>query len=112
MSSKGTVYDLYQCMGCYLRHDCASFLGTLNTNLKFKKYSKSVDNNVEFFRRGDVVLAELQASVGFKVSSSGMVEGFAQCLGDLSSSDCYSYIGDVVGKPKLYVDRLHRLMSS
>ncbi|KAL4326172.1 hypothetical protein GQ457_11G000820 [Hibiscus cannabinus] len=89
-----------QLEGCYLRYDRASFLGTLDTNLEFKKCSKSVGNDVEFFRHRDDVLAALQAGVGFKVSSSGMVQGFAQCLGDLSSSDCSSCIGDAVGKLK------------
>ncbi|MBA0736999.1 hypothetical protein Gogos_010482 [Gossypium gossypioides] len=90
-----------QLEGCYLRYDRASFLGTLDTSLKFKKCSKSsVNNDVEFFRRRDIVLADLQAGVGFKVSSSGMVEGFSQCMGDLSSSDCSSCLGDAVGKLK------------
>ncbi|GMI75838.1 plasmodesmata-located protein 8 [Hibiscus trionum] len=89
-----------QLEGCYLRYERASFLGMLDTSLEFKKCSKSVENDVEFFRRRDDVLADLQAGVGFKVSSSGMVEGFAQCLGDLSSTDCSSCIGDAVGKLK------------
>lgn len=89
-----------QLEGCYLRYDRASFLGTLDTSLKFKKCSKSSVNDVEFFRRRDIVLADLQAGVGFKVSSSGMVEGFSQCIGDLSSSDCSSCLGDAVGKLK------------
>ncbi|KAK8639755.1 hypothetical protein V6N13_138125 [Hibiscus sabdariffa] len=110
-SSEGTVYSFYQCRGdlqtvdclnCmesyYLRYDRASFLGMLDTNLKFKKCSESVENDAEFFRRIDDVLAKLQKGVGFKVSSSSMVKGFAQCLGDLSSSDCSSCVGDVVGK--------------
>ncbi|EOX96264.1 Plasmodesmata-located protein 8 isoform 1 [Theobroma cacao] len=89
-----------QLEGCYLRYEHANFLGTPDTGLRFKKCSKSVNNDVEFFRRRDDVLADLQAAIGFKVSSSGLVEGFAQCLGDLSSSDCSSCLGDAVGKLK------------
>lgn len=89
-----------QLEGCYIRYAHANFLGTPDTSLKFKKCSKSVNNDVEFFRRRDDVLADLQAAIGFKVSSSGLVEGFAQCLGDLSSSDCSSCLGDAVGKLK------------
>ncbi|XVF79859.1 hypothetical protein PTKIN_Ptkin15bG0023900 [Pterospermum kingtungense] len=91
-----------QLEGCYLRYEHGNFLGTLDTSLRFKKCSRSVSNDVEFFRRRDDVLADLQAGIGFKVSSSGLVEGFAQCLGDLSSSDCSSCLGDAVGKLKSF----------
>ncbi|KAA8520495.1 hypothetical protein F0562_014751 [Nyssa sinensis] len=86
--------------GCVLRYEHVDFLGKLDTNLKYKKCSKSVSNDVEFFKRRDDVLADLQAAIGFRVSSSGLVEGFAQCLGDLSATDCSACLSDAVVKLK------------
>jgi len=90
-----------QLEGCLLRYEhVGDFLGKLDTSLRFKKCSKGVTSDVEFFRRRDDVLADLQTANGFRVSSSGLVEGFAQCLGDLSLSDCSSCLSDAVGKLK------------
>ncbi|CAK7347882.1 unnamed protein product [Dovyalis caffra] len=89
-----------QLEGCYARYEHNDFLGRLDTSLRYKKCSKSVNNDVEFFKRRDDVLADLQTAMGFKVSSSGSVEGYAQCLGDLSSSDCSSCLADAVGQLK------------
>ncbi|KAJ8900302.1 hypothetical protein K2173_024942 [Erythroxylum novogranatense] len=86
--------------GCFLRYEHADFLGKLDTGLRYKKCSKSESKDVEFFRRRDDVLADLQTGLAFKVSSSGMVEGYVQCLGDLSPSDCTSCLSDAVGKLK------------
>ncbi|TYH42859.1 hypothetical protein ES332_D11G090500v1 [Gossypium tomentosum] len=89
-----------QLEGCYLRYEHSNFLGSPDTTLMFKKCSRSVNNDVEFFKRRDDVLADLQSAIGFKVSSSGLVEGFSQCLGDLSSSDCSACLSDAVAKLK------------
>ncbi|XP_061345080.1 plasmodesmata-located protein 8-like [Gastrolobium bilobum] len=90
-----------QLEGCYLRYEhSGDFLGKLDTSLRYRKCSKAVTNDVEFFRRRDDVLADLQTANGFRVSSSGLVEGFAQCLGDLTLSDCSSCLTDAVGKLK------------
>lgn len=89
-----------QLEGCYVRYEHNDFLGKLDTSLRYKKCSKSINNDAEFFRRRDDVLADLQTAIGFKVSSSGLVEGYAQCLGDLNSADCSSCLADAVGKLK------------
>ncbi|KAL6125955.1 hypothetical protein ACLB2K_074006 [Fragaria x ananassa] len=89
-----------QLQGCYVRFEHVEFLGKLDTSLRYKKCSKSVNEDVEFFRRRDDVLADLQGTSGFRVSSSGLVEGFAQCLGDLSQNNCSSCVADAVGKLK------------
>lgn len=86
--------------GCYIRYEHVYFLGKIDTTLRYKKCSKSVSSDVEFFRRRDDVLADLQSAISFKVSSSGLVEGFAQCLGDLSQSDCSACLVDAVSKLK------------
>ncbi|XP_027353118.1 cysteine-rich repeat secretory protein 15-like [Abrus precatorius] len=90
-----------QLEGCYVRYEhTGDFLGKLDTSLRYKKCSKAVTNDGGFFERRDDVLADLQTANGFRVSSSGLVEGFAQCLGDLSVSDCSSCLADAVGKLK------------
>lgn len=89
-----------QLEGCLLRYEHFDFLGKLDTGLRYKKCSKSLSNDVEFFRRRDDVLADLQGATSFRVSSSGLVEGFAQCVGDLSPSDCSSCLAESVGKLK------------
>lgn len=85
---------------CLVRYEHFDFLGEDDTSLRFKKCSKSVSNDVEFFRRRDDVLADLQRAVGFRVSTSGLVEGLAQCLGDLNAADCAYCLSDAVGKLK------------
>ncbi|TKY63691.1 Cysteine-rich repeat secretory protein 15 [Spatholobus suberectus] len=87
-----------QLEGCYLRYENVDFLGKPDTSLRYKKCSKAVTNDDEFFRRRDDVLADLQAANGFGVSTSGFVEGFALCLGDLSVADCSSCLAEAVGK--------------
>ncbi|XP_027337288.1 cysteine-rich repeat secretory protein 15 [Abrus precatorius] len=89
-----------QLEGCYLRYEHVDFLGKPDTSLWFKKCSKAVTNDVEFFRRRDDVLADLQVANGFGVSTSGFVEGFAQCLGDLTVADCSSCLAEAVRKLK------------
>ncbi|KAK2650592.1 hypothetical protein Ddye_018081 [Dipteronia dyeriana] len=90
-----------QLEGCYVRYEHVDFLGRPDTSLRYKKCSKSsVNNDVEFYRRRDDVLADLETAIGFKVSTSGLVEGFSQCLGDLSSTDCTSCLAEAVGKLK------------
>lgn len=86
--------------GCFVRYENADFLGKLDMALYFKKCSPSTSNDDEFFRRRDDVLADLQSAVTFRVRSLGVVEGVAQCLGDLSASDCSACLADAVGKLK------------
>ncbi|KAJ0053327.1 hypothetical protein Pint_00213 [Pistacia integerrima] len=89
-----------QLEGCYVRYEHIDFLGKLDTSLRYKKCSTHVNNDVEFYKRRDDVLADLQTAIGFKVSSSGLVEGFAQCLGDLSPTDCTTCLAESVANLK------------
>jgi len=90
-----------QLEGCFVRYEhSGDFLGKLDTSIRYKKCSKHVSSDVEFFRRRDDVLEDLQTANGFRVSSSGLVQGFAQCLGDISVSDCSTCLVDAVGKLK------------
>ncbi|XP_058223367.1 plasmodesmata-located protein 8 [Rhododendron vialii] len=86
---------------CFIRYEHMDFLGKLDAGLRYKKCSvKSVTNDEEFFRRRDDVLADVEGAIGFRVSSSGLVEGFGQCLGDLGAADCTACLAEAVGKLK------------
>ena len=89
-----------QLEGCYLRYEHFDFIGKIDTSLRYKQCNKAVSNDVEFFRRRDDVLGDLQAANGFRVSTSGLVEGYAQCLGDLTAADCTSCLAEAVVKLK------------
>ncbi|XP_010512407.1 PREDICTED: cysteine-rich repeat secretory protein 15 [Camelina sativa] len=91
-----------QLEGCFLRYETNDFLGKPDTSLRYKKCSsKSVENDNDFFKRRDDVLSDLESTrLGYKVSRSGLVEGYAQCVGDLSPSDCTACLAESVGKLK------------
>lgn len=90
-----------QLEGCYVRYEKFNFLGKPDTTVMYKRCSRSSSNDPEFFHRRDDVLATLQGAVdGFRVSSSGSVQGFGQCLGDLSPNDCSSCLTEAVKELK------------
>ncbi|XP_010692196.2 plasmodesmata-located protein 8 [Beta vulgaris subsp. vulgaris] len=90
-----------QLEGCYVRYERYNFLGKPDSTVMYKRCSRSTSNDVEFFRRRDDVLGTIQgASDGFRVSSSGSIQGFGQCSGDLSSSDCSSCLSEAVKELK------------
>ncbi|KAG1354499.1 plasmodesmata-located protein 8 [Cocos nucifera] len=87
--------------GCFVRYSNENFLGRADTGLVvYRKCSSRTSNEDEFFRRRDDVLADLQTGTGFRVSSSGTVQGYAQCIGDLSSADCTACLAQAVGQLK------------
>ncbi|VVB06429.1 unnamed protein product [Arabis nemorensis] len=87
-----------QLEGCFLRYETNDFLGKQDTSLRYKKCSsKSVENDYDFFKRRDDVLSDLESTqLGFKVSRSGLVEGYAQCVGDLSHSYFTAWLSCVI----------------
>ncbi|KAL5133054.1 Cysteine-rich repeat secretory protein 15 [Glycine soja] len=102
---EGFIYGLYQCRADLRPNNCSKCvkncvdqIGLPDTNLWYKRCSKAVANNAEFFQRRDDVLADLQVANGFGVSTSGFVEGFALCLMDLSVADCPSCLQEAVEK--------------
>nr|CAD1844455.1 unnamed protein product [Ananas comosus var. bracteatus] len=86
--------------GCFVRYASTNFLGQQDTSLAYRKCSTSTSNDEEFLRRRDDVLADLQSGVVFRVSSSGSVQGYAQCVGDLGTADCSACLAQAVGQLK------------
>lgn len=82
------------------RYASTNFLGQQDTSLAYRKCSTSTSNDEEFLRRRDDVLADLQSGVVFRVSSSGSVQGYAQCVGDLGTADCSACLAQAVGQLK------------
>lgn len=44
------------------------------------------------------MLAILQSGNGFRVTSSGSVQGYAQCIGDLAANDCTTCLAEAVSQ--------------
>ncbi|XP_071736079.1 plasmodesmata-located protein 8-like [Rutidosis leptorrhynchoides] len=86
---------------CLVRFENFDFLGKVDTSLRFKKCSTSVSHDVQTLKRRDEVLVELgDVDQGFRVSSSGLVQGFSQCLGDLDATECGSCLEEAISKLK------------
>ncbi|KAL9245276.1 hypothetical protein vseg_018948 [Gypsophila vaccaria] len=98
----GSYGATLQLEGCYVRYEKFNFVGMPDLTLMYKRCSNSDSNgDAEFFGRRDDVLDALQSGVGFRVSRSGSVHGFGQCLGDLSASDCSACLTEGVKELKL-----------
>ncbi|KAK9749250.1 hypothetical protein RND81_02G112700 [Saponaria officinalis] len=97
-----------QLEGCYIRYEQFDFVGLPDLTVMYKRCSRSngVDDNGsgvggEFLSRRDEVLGALESGDGFRVSRAGSVQGFGQCMGDLSGSDCSACLSEAVKELKL-----------
>lgn len=87
--------------GCYVRYDTSDFIGRADTTTAYRKCSSSTSDDGGFLRSRDGVLGELlQAATGYKVSTSGTVQGVAQCHGDIAAADCTACLAQAVGQLK------------
>lgn len=88
--------------GCFVKYDNATFLGVEDKTVVLKKCGPSIGYDSDGLTRRDAVLAYLGTSDGafrpFRVSGSGNVQGVAQCVGDLSPSECQDCLSDAVGQ--------------
>ncbi|XP_062184111.1 plasmodesmata-located protein 8-like [Phragmites australis] len=90
-----------QLEGCYVRYDSSNFVGQQDTAMVYRKCSTSTSSDGDFLKNRDAVLGDLQGVTnGYKVSSSGSVQGVAQCLGDLAAADCTTCLAQAVGQLK------------
>ncbi|SPT19226.1 unnamed protein product [Triticum aestivum] len=91
-----------QLEGCYVRYDGTNFVGRPDTAMVYRKCSASTSADAGFLRDRDAVLGALQAAAadGYRVGSSGSVQGVSQCLGDLAAADCTGCLAQAVGQLK------------
>ncbi|TYI43564.1 hypothetical protein ES332_A01G178600v1 [Gossypium tomentosum] len=93
-----------QLEGCFVKYDNTTFLGVEDKTVVVKKCGPSISSYSEALGRRDAVLGYLGASDGtykpFRVSGSGDVQGVAQCVGDLSPSECQDCLSDAIGRLK------------
>lgn len=97
-----------QLEGCLVKYDNTPFLGVEDKTVVVKKCGPSVSYNSDDMTRRDAVLDYLAANAGagvgagglYRVGGSGNVQGVAQCVGDLSPSECQDCLSDAIQRLK------------
>ncbi|XP_065857666.1 plasmodesmata-located protein 6 [Euphorbia lathyris] len=90
--------------GCFVKYDNTTFLGVQDKTLVLKKCGASIGYASDTLTRSDAVLTYLGATDGsfkpYRVAGSGDVYGVAQCVQDLSATECQDCLSDAVGRLK------------
>ncbi|KAG5532102.1 hypothetical protein RHGRI_026648 [Rhododendron griersonianum] len=87
--------------GCFVKYDNTSFLGVEDKTLVMKKCGTSVDFDSDALTRRDAVMGNLAAGGQyFRVGGSGDIQGVAQCVQDLSGSECQDCLNEAIGRLK------------
>ncbi|XP_015895423.2 plasmodesmata-located protein 6 [Ziziphus jujuba] len=93
-----------QLEGCFVKYDNSKFLGVEDKTVVVKKCGPSIGYDSDALTRRDAVLAYLGTSDGsnrpYRVGGSGDVRGEAQCVGDLSASECQDCLSEAIGRLK------------
>ncbi|XP_060970776.1 plasmodesmata-located protein 6 [Cannabis sativa] len=95
-----------QLEGCFVKYDNTSFLGVEDKTVVVKKCGPSVGYDSDALSRRDSVLDYMNSNSGagagglYRVGGSGNVQGVAQCVGDLSQSECQDCISDAIQRLK------------
>ena len=88
-----------QLEGCFVKYDNATFLGVEDKTVVVKKCGPSIGYDSDALTRRDAVLGYLTGMAQtFRVGGSGNVQGMAQCVGDLSASECQDCVSDAIGR--------------
>ncbi|KAK4261780.1 hypothetical protein QN277_004734 [Acacia crassicarpa] len=91
--------------GCFVRYDDSQFLGEEDNTLVLRKCGPSDGFNSDVLTQRDAVLAYLGTSDGgykmFRTTSSGNLQGMAQCVGDLTASECQDCLSNAIGRVKV-----------
>ncbi|PPD67987.1 hypothetical protein GOBAR_DD35130 [Gossypium barbadense] len=99
--STGGVLQLERCL---VKYDNVTFLGVEDKTVVVKKCGPSFSSYSDALTRRDSVLSYLEASDGtykpFRISESGNLQGVAQCVGDLSPSECQDCLSEAIGQLK------------
>lgn len=90
-----------QVEGCFVKYDNKSFFGVEDKTVVVKKCGASIGSDVDALTGLDAALAYLGSSSGtYRTGGSGDVRAVAQCVGDLSVSECQDCISDAIGRLK------------
>ncbi|XP_057961354.1 plasmodesmata-located protein 7-like [Malania oleifera] len=90
-----------QLEGCFIKYDNATFLGVEEKTVVFKKCGPLMGYNSMALTRRDAVLAYINGGDQFfRVGGSGEIQGMAQCVGDLSTSECQDCLSDAIQRLK------------
>lgn len=88
-----------QLEGCFVKYDNATFLGVEDKTVVVKKCGPSIGYDSDALTRRDAVLGYLEGGTQtFRVGGSGNIQGMAQCVGDLSASECQDCVSDAIGR--------------
>ncbi|KAD2393599.1 hypothetical protein E3N88_40576 [Mikania micrantha] len=96
MSTNGEI----QLEGCYVKYDNMSFFGVQEKSEVCRRCGPSIGYNSDVLNRIDGALAYLVGGNGqyFRGGDFGSIEGVAQCLQDLSLSDCQDCLSEACGR--------------
>nr|GEY47351.1 cysteine-rich repeat secretory protein 12-like [Tanacetum cinerariifolium] len=89
-----------QLEGCFVKYENTSFFGVLDKTEVSKRCGPSIGYDLDTLNRRDAGLAYLTATNGqyFRGGGSGSVQGVAQCVQDLSVSECQDCLTEASGR--------------
>ncbi|KAK9277334.1 hypothetical protein L1049_006875 [Liquidambar formosana] len=88
-----------QLEGCLIKYDNTTFLGVEDKTVVVKKCGPSMEYDSDGLTRRDSVLAYLAGGgQNYRVGGSGNIQGVAQCVGDLSASECQDCVSEAIGR--------------
>ncbi|XP_074581794.1 plasmodesmata-located protein 8-like isoform X2 [Curcuma longa] len=95
-----------QLASCFVRYSNENFLGKPDASLVFRLCNAASGGGATaapgdaaaFLRQREAVLADLLSAASYRVSTSGTVQGDAQCLGDLVAADCAACLAQAVAQ--------------
>lgn len=90
-----------QLASCFVRYSNENFLGKPDTELVFRLCGKAGvggGDATTFLQHREAVLADLLGAASYLVSTSGTMQGDAQCLGDLVAADCAACLAQAVAQ--------------
>ncbi|XP_023551207.1 cysteine-rich repeat secretory protein 12-like [Cucurbita pepo subsp. pepo] len=86
-----------QLEGCFVKYDNKSFFGVEDKTVVVKKCGPSIGSDLDALTGVDAALAYLVSDGGtYRTGGGGDVRSVAQCVGDLSVSDCQDCISDAI----------------
>ncbi|KAL8224427.1 hypothetical protein R6Q57_019902 [Mikania cordata] len=89
-----------QLEGCYVKYDNMSFFGDLEKTEVCRRCGPSISYNLDVLNRIDGALAYLVGGTRqyYREGDFGSIEGVAQCVQDLSLSDCQDCLSEACGR--------------